>query len=54
MANKFGNDERLRFFIGDVRDRERLYRAVDGIDFVLCLIVLTTIVVKGFITFIIK
>ena len=34
MANKFGNDERLRFFIGDVRDRERLYRAVDGIDFV--------------------
>ena len=34
MANKFGNDKRLRFFIGDVRDRERLYRAVDGIDFV--------------------
>jgi UDP-N-acetylglucosamine 4,6-dehydratase len=24
----------LRFFIGDVRDRDRLYRALDGVDFV--------------------
>jgi UDP-N-acetylglucosamine 4,6-dehydratase (inverting) len=24
----------VRFFIGDVRDRDRLYRAVDGVDFV--------------------
>ena len=24
----------LRFFIGDVRDRDRLYRAVDGVDIV--------------------
>ena len=34
MALKFKNDPRVRFFIGDVRDRERLYRALDGIDFV--------------------
>ncbi len=27
-------DERLVFFIGDVRDRDRLYRAFDGVDFV--------------------
>ena len=34
MQKKFSNDERVRFFIGDVRDRERLYRALDGIDYV--------------------
>lgn len=34
MAKKFGDDPRVRFFIGDVRDRERLYRALDGIDYV--------------------
>ena len=34
MAKKFESDERVRFFIGDVRDRDRLYRAMDGIDFV--------------------
>lgn len=34
MAKKFQDDPRVRFFIGDVRDRERLYRALDGIDFV--------------------
>lgn len=33
MAKRFP-DERLRFFIGDVRDRERLYRALDGVDYV--------------------
>ena len=26
------DDPRLRFLIGDVRDRERLYRAMDGVD----------------------
>ena len=31
MAEKF-NDPRLRFFIGDVRDRDRVYRAMDGVD----------------------
>ena len=25
-------DERIRFFIGDVRDKDRLYRAFDGVD----------------------
>lgn len=34
MAKKFVGDERIRFFIGDVRDRERLYRALDGVDYV--------------------
>jgi UDP-N-acetylglucosamine 4,6-dehydratase (inverting) len=34
MAKFFEGDERLRFFIGDVRDKERLYRALDGVDFV--------------------
>lgn len=34
MAKKFDGDPRVRFFIGDVRDRERLYRAFDGVDYV--------------------
>lgn len=34
MAKKFQGDDRVRFFIGDVRDKERLYRALDGVDFV--------------------
>ena len=36
MAQDFPPEEHpsLRFFIGDVRDRERLRRAMDGIDFV--------------------
>ncbi len=34
MAKLYNDDERVRFLIGDVRDRERLYRALDGIDYV--------------------
>ena len=34
MAKLFKDDDRVRFFIGDVRDKGRLYRALDGIDFV--------------------
>ncbi|EHJ94922.1 hypothetical protein KUC_1881 [Vreelandella boliviensis LC1] len=34
MAKLFQGDPRVRFFIGDVRDRERLYRALDGVDYV--------------------
>ena len=34
MAKKYVDDKRVRFFIGDVRDRDRLYRALDGVDFV--------------------
>lgn len=34
MAKKFQGDDRVRFFIGDVRDKERLYRALDGVDYV--------------------
>ncbi len=34
MAKDYTNDERIRFFIGDVRDKDRLYRALDGVDYV--------------------
>ncbi len=34
MAKIFKDDPRVRFFIGDVRDKERLYRALDGVDYV--------------------
>ncbi|MFW6389583.1 MAG: UDP-N-acetylglucosamine 4,6-dehydratase (inverting) [Halanaerobiales bacterium] len=34
MKGDFDNDSRLRFFIGNVRDKDRLYRAFDGIDIV--------------------
>lgn len=34
MAKKYDGDKRVRFFIGDVRDKERLNRALDGVDFV--------------------
>ena len=34
MAKKFQGDSRIRFFIGDVRDKERLYRAFNGVDYV--------------------
>jgi UDP-N-acetylglucosamine 4,6-dehydratase (inverting) len=32
MAPKFEGDPRVRFIIGDVRDKDRLVRALDGID----------------------
>lgn len=35
MAQKFADDPRVRFFIGDVRDKDRLARALDGIDYVI-------------------
>jgi UDP-N-acetylglucosamine 4,6-dehydratase len=34
MAKRFEGDPRVRFFIGDIRDRDRLYRALDGVDYV--------------------
>lgn len=34
MAKLYGNDDRVRFFIGDIRDKDRLVRALDGIDYV--------------------
>jgi UDP-N-acetylglucosamine 4,6-dehydratase/5-epimerase len=34
MAQEF-TDSRIRFFIGDVRDKDRLYRAFDGVDVVI-------------------
>jgi UDP-N-acetylglucosamine 4,6-dehydratase len=35
MAKLFKGDDRVRFFIGDVRDRDRLYRALDSVDYVI-------------------
>jgi UDP-N-acetylglucosamine 4,6-dehydratase/5-epimerase len=34
MSQRFSGEERVRFFIGDVRDRDRLYRALDGVEYV--------------------
>jgi UDP-N-acetylglucosamine 4,6-dehydratase len=34
MAQKYQDDPRVVFVIGDVRDKDRIYRALDGIDFV--------------------
>jgi len=34
MAKLFKNDPRVLFFIGDVRDKDRLYRALDRVDYV--------------------
>ena len=34
MAKLYAGDDRVRFFIGDVRDKERLHRALHGVDYV--------------------
>jgi UDP-N-acetylglucosamine 4,6-dehydratase len=34
MAKRYKDDDRVRFFIGDVRDKDRLARALTGIDYV--------------------
>ena len=34
MAKIYGDDPRVRFFIGDVRDKDRLARALNGVDYV--------------------
>lgn len=34
MQQHYPNEPRIRFFIGDVRDAERLHRAFDGVDYV--------------------
>lgn len=34
MAKLYSGDDRVRFFIGDVRDRDRLYRALERVDYV--------------------
>ena len=34
MSKSYVNDKRIRFFIGDVRDKDRLWRALNGIDYV--------------------
>lgn len=35
LRNEIGADERLRWFIGDIRDLERLKRALHGVDFII-------------------
>ena len=34
MAKLFKDDKRVRFFIGDVRDKSRLHRALSGVEYV--------------------
>ena len=34
MKSEMGSDDRLRWFLGDIRDRDRLRRAMKGIDYV--------------------
>jgi len=34
MAKKFSGDPRVRFLLGDVREKSRLYRALSGVDYV--------------------
>jgi UDP-N-acetylglucosamine 4,6-dehydratase/5-epimerase len=34
MAKLFKDDPRVNFLIGDIRDKDRLYRALDGVDYV--------------------
>jgi UDP-N-acetylglucosamine 4,6-dehydratase/5-epimerase len=34
LRQMFGDDPRLRFFLGDIRDRDRLQRAMHGVDYV--------------------
>jgi UDP-N-acetylglucosamine 4,6-dehydratase/5-epimerase len=34
MAEKYQDDARVKFIIGDVRDRDRLSRSLDGVDYV--------------------
>lgn len=34
MKSQFGNNPKLRFFIGDVRDKDRVYRAFDDVDII--------------------
>lgn len=34
MAKKFNNDKRIRFFLGDVRDKDRLKRACQDVDYI--------------------
>jgi UDP-N-acetylglucosamine 4,6-dehydratase len=34
MSKKYLNDKRVKFIIGDVRDKDRISRALDGVDYV--------------------
>ena len=34
MAKLFKDDNRVRFFVGDIRDKDRLYRALNNVDYV--------------------
>lgn len=43
MRQEFGNDRRLRFFIGDVRDQPRLRRAMEGCGIIVHAAALKTI-----------
>ncbi|HDY86913.1 MAG TPA: SDR family NAD(P)-dependent oxidoreductase [bacterium] len=48
MRDKFNDDQRLRFFIGDVRDKDRLSRAMEDIDVVIAAAALKRIEVGNY------
>lgn len=48
MRREFQNDERLRFFIGDVRDKDRLEEAMRGVDTVIAAAALKRIEVGAY------
>lgn len=48
MRQEFNDDERLRFFIGDIRDRDRLRRAMEGCDVVIAAAALKRIEVGAY------
>ena len=35
MAQKYQGDDRIKFVIGDIRDKDRLTRALDKVDYVI-------------------
>ncbi len=35
MAKNYPNDDRIRFFLGDIRDKDRLYRACQNVDYII-------------------
>ena len=43
MSSKF-SDGRIRFFVGDIRDLERLKRALEDVDIVLLVIIKSAVV----------
>ena len=35
MQNEYKDNSKIRFFLGDIRDKSRLLRALSGVDYVI-------------------